>query len=684
VSIIKKLAGQTAIYGLSSILGRLLNYALVPLYTGIFHKAEYGVSSAFYAYSSFLAVIFTYGMETAFFRFYQKSEDKERVFSTAMISILTSSVLLGVMIFLFATPLAQWTKNEGRQGYFWYFAIIMAADAISTIPFAWLRQQNEAKRFAKLKLLAIGVNIGLNLFFYWLCPKLLAAGWSDISLIYNREAGITYMFGANVISSLVVLPFFMKEYKLMRFGFDRSLWKQMLVYSFPLIFMGFAGMINETLDRILLKQLIPDQALAEAETGIYAANYKLSILITLFIQAFRFAAEPFFFSRAKEADAKEVYGKVMQYFVLVCATIFLVVLLYLDIFKHFIRSEEYWEGLKVVPILLMANVFLGIYYNLSIWYKLTDKTKLGALVSIVGAVITLVLNWLWIPKYSYMGCAWATLICYFSMALISYLLGKKYYPVPYNLQRIGTYLALAVSFYAISDLIRDILPTDISYFFVFLINTLLLATYLFILANLERRAVGAFLKSRKKSVPVSSSTEPNVVAKPVTATVTVLPDIPNVEPISDFEAQIPHTHPADSQPAQSDILAATELSDEAEITNEHNTTTNDLANHRTLESIIKEEKPNTPTSDDIELSEPPQEEPKPNMELLTPPQEASKPNMELLKIQPPLGNTLVKPTLRQLENARNEQERQNDSKSEIVKQIEPKKGLPDGKENFEI
>ena len=492
MSILKKLASQTAVYGLSSIVGRFLNYLLVPLYTGVLAPSAFGMQSWFYAFASFGAVIFTYGMETAFFNFSRQREDKETVFSTILISILVSSAVLSLVLLGLAKPITQssWAKQSGNESYFYYIIIILAADAITAIPFAWLRQKNEAMRFAMLRLLSIGVNIVLNLLFYLVFPFLVSKGlFAPLST--DGLVSIKWIFFANVASSLVVLPFFMKEFKMIRFGFDASLWKEMMIYSYPLIFMGFAGMINETMDRMLLNAYITDPSVANHETGVYSANYKLSILITLFIQAFRFAAEPFFFSRAKEEDAPKTYAQVMHYFVIVCATIFLVVVLYLDIFKYFIRTKEYWEGLKVVPILLMANVFLGIYYNLSIWYKLTNKTRLGAIVSIIGAVITLVLNILWIPLYSYVGSAWATLICYGSMAVMSYGLGQKYYPVPYPLKRIGAHLALALTIYMVSEMLKETFSYPPSLFL--LINTLLLGIYFFIVYIMEEKEIRVFL-----------------------------------------------------------------------------------------------------------------------------------------------------------------------------------------------
>ena len=493
---IKKLASQTAVYGLSSIVGRFLNYLLVPIYTRVLEPAEYGSSSWFYAIAAFAGVIYTYGMETAFFRFAQKdSADKEKIFSTSAISIAVSSLIFSSLIIFFATPLANMTKNQGRELYFIFFAIIFAADAVTTIPFAWLRQQNNPLRFALLRLLSISVNIGLNLLFYIVVPFFSSRGL--LAPLDTEGVSIKWMFIANVMSSLVTLPFFFKELKLLKHGLDKKLWQEMFFYAYPLIFMGFAGMINETLDRVLLKEMIPDQAFAETQIGIYSANYKLSIIITLFIQAFRFGAEPFFFANAKAEDSQIVYARVMQYFMLVCATIFVGVMLYLDIFKGFI-GKNYWEGLPVVPILLMANLFLGAYYSLSIWYKLTDKTKLGAVVSLIGAAITLILNWLWIPTMGYMGSAWATLICYFSMAAISFYLGQKYYPVPYPTRRIASYLALALTAYFTSEMLRE--TFELSKISNLLVNTLIFAAYLFVIFKMDEKQLKPIFEQIKRKI----------------------------------------------------------------------------------------------------------------------------------------------------------------------------------------
>lgn len=494
MSVLKKLAGQTAVYGLSSILGRFLNYLLVPIYTRVFigteGVAEYGVSTYFYSIAAFGGVLYTYGMETAFFRFAQKEDETpEKVFSTAAWSLILSSLAFSLIVFLSADSWANGAGYAGKGSYFSFFAVIFAADAISTIPFTWLRQKNEALRFALLRLLSIGVNIGLNLLFYVLLPYLSSKGLGQ-----PLDLSVRWMFIANVASSLVVLPFFKKEFNMLRLGIDTLLWKRLFAYAYPLIFMGLAGMINETLSRILLKKLLPDPSTADYQIGIFGAVYKLSIIMTLFIQAFKFAAEPFFFAQAKGEDSKRIYANVMQYFIIICSVIFVSVLLFLDVFKGFI-GVSYHSGLKVVPILLMANLFLGAYYNLSIWYKLTDKTRLGALVSVIGAVITVILNYLWIPTFGYEGAAWSTLVCYLSMAAMSFFLGQHYFPVPYKTKRILSYLALSLATYLISELIRDNLGYSV--YQMIAINIVLFFGFLFVLFKMEEPEARLFLSKSK-------------------------------------------------------------------------------------------------------------------------------------------------------------------------------------------
>jgi O-antigen/teichoic acid export membrane protein len=448
------------VYGLSSIVGRMLNYLLVPLYTRVFVTGEYGVVTALYAYVSFFNIIFTYGLETAFFRYAEKEKGNTSVYSTSLISIIVSSVSLCLILVFFSSPIAAWLNRiQGSDKmlpqYISCFAAILALDAISAIPFARLRQQNKAFRFAAIKLVWISVNVGLNLFFLVLCPRLKDGALHNfISSVYDPSIGIGYVFISNLAASAIVLLCLTPELIRTSYSFDKALWRTMMLYSLPLMVAGFAGMINETFDRIMLPQLVPDKSTAMSQLGIYGACYKLSILMSLFVQTFRYAAEPFFFSQASSDKAQQTYSRVMHYFVLMCAFIFLVIMLYIDIVKTFI-GKEYREGLPVVPILLMANLCLGVFYNLSIWYKITHQTRWGAWLSIIGAVITLALNFTLIPVMGYMGAAWATLICYAAMMVISYLIGQKYYPVGYNISSFFYFILTALAIYFISTRIRE-------------------------------------------------------------------------------------------------------------------------------------------------------------------------------------------------------------------------------------
>ena len=420
---LKKLASQTAIYGLSSVVGRLLNYLLVPLYTRYFLPAEYGVVTELYAYVAFLVVMLTYGMETAFFRF-SKKEESTKVYSTTLISLLISSVVFVGLIFLNSSAISQWLGYANHPEYIQFFALIIGMDAVASISFAKLREQDKAMRFAFIRIVNIMVNIGLNLYF-----------------IVYQEYGIAYIFIANLVASVITLLMLFPQMIGLSWVFDKKLWKKMMIYALPLLIAGLAGMTNETIDRILLKHLLPNTDMAASELGLYGAFYKLSIIMILFIQTFRFAAEPFFFAQEKEGGSRKIYADVMKYFTIIMAIIFLGVTIFYDVIKGFLGSEYHDErGFLVVSILLLANLFLGIYYNLSIWYKLTEKTKYGAYLSIFGAIITLSLNFTLIPVLGFVGCAWATLVCYFSMTVASYYLGKRHFSVPYQVKRIALYL----------------------------------------------------------------------------------------------------------------------------------------------------------------------------------------------------------------------------------------------------
>lgn len=443
MSLLKKLASQTAVYGLSTIVGRLLNYLLVPLYTRVFIPAEYGVVTEMYAYVGFFTVLFTYGMETAFFRFSEKTIEKNKVYSTAFISVLISTLMLCTILMVFTPVWSVLLQYENHPEYITWFALILGLDALTAIPFANLRQQNKAFAFASIKLLNIAINIGINIFFLVLCPKWVN-DYEFIQMIYNPAIGVGYVFIANLVASGITLLLLLPNMLNKKWVFDFLLWKQMIVYALPLLVVGFAGITDELLGRVLLKWLLPyDEAENLRLLGIYGANYKLAVLIALFTQAYRFAAEPLFFSQSNKDNAKQLYADMMRYFVIVQCGLFLMIMLFIDYFKLFIGTA-YLEGLSVVPILLLANIALGIYYNLSIWYKLTDKTILGAYVSIFGALVTIVLNIILIPIWGYFGSACATLSCYTLMVLVSWWLGQKYFPVNYQWKKLLSYMAIAI------------------------------------------------------------------------------------------------------------------------------------------------------------------------------------------------------------------------------------------------
>lgn len=447
MSIFRKLASQTAIYGLSSIFGRFLNYLLVPLYTYYFSAAQYGVVSEFYAYAGFFSVFLLFGFETGYFRFRNKQQpEKDVVYSTALIFILLINSLFFLLLLALNQPLATALHYAQHPEYLRWFSLILILDAVSAIPFARLRAENKALRFAGIKVLEILATIALSLFFIVYCPT-AQSSQTWVNFIYDPAIGVGYIFIANLLASTVKFSLLASQFKGLRWGFDFVLFKQMLRYCLPMVVIGFAGIINEMLDRALLKYLLPyDNHTNMQMLGIYGACYKLSILMTLFIQAFRYAAEPFFFAYADKNDARPIYAQVLKFFVIFCVFIFLLVTLYLDFFKYFIGAE-FRAGLNVVPILLLANLCLGVYVNLSIWYKLTDRTLMGAWVSLAGATLTVVLNWLWIPLYGYEGSAWATLACYASMAIVSYGLGQIYYPVAYQITRIVGYISLGLGLY---------------------------------------------------------------------------------------------------------------------------------------------------------------------------------------------------------------------------------------------
>ncbi len=473
-------------------MGRVLNYLLTPLYTRLFVETQYGIVSELYALTGFLMVLFIYRMETAFFRYGTEEGRREDAFSTALWSVLGSSLLFSTLILVFSENITAWLDYApGQRTYVVIFGLILAFDTLAEIPLARLRLEHKAKRFALIRLSGIALNIGFNLFFLLLCPWLLEHGFAPglVEKIYHPGFGVGYIFLSNLIASVVVLLLLLPDLLRVRWQFDFRLWRTMFVYAAPLILASLAGIVNEMLDREALKHLLPgDTASNLAQIGVYSASYKLAMLMSLFTQAFRYAAEPFFFAHAKHQDSRRLYADVTRYFTIAGALAFLVVMLYLDFFKYFI-DRPYWTGLPVVPILLLANLCLGLYYNVSIWYKLTDQTMLGGWIAVGGAVITIVLNVWWIPRIGYMGSAWATLICYASMTVACWWWGRKYYPIDYDLKRIAGYIALALGLFFLSKLAAShfVLPRGGMVAF----NTALLLCYLAAAWVMERNSLRA-------------------------------------------------------------------------------------------------------------------------------------------------------------------------------------------------
>ncbi len=458
----KKLAGDTAIYGVSSIVGRFLNWWLVPYYSFMFLPEEYGVVTNMYAYVAFFLVLLTYGMETSYFRYASRSDKPEEVYSTSLISLLFTTLSFVLLASAFRHEIAAWIRYPDHPEYILWFAIILGIDAFTAIPFARLRLNNRPIKFAMLKFIFIGFNIGFNLFFISLCPKLVENNPDSIvNLVYSKEIGVGYVFISNLLASVIVLILLLPEIFRISFHFNKKLLKQMLNYGFPILIVGLTGMINQNIDKVLLPFLLPQNQDPMFQLGIYGANYKLAVLMNMFIQAFRYAFEPFFFARGGSKDDPRIYAVVMKYFVIFGLIIFLGMMLYLDVVKLII-DPKYHEGLRVVPLVLLANLFFGIYFTLSLWYKLTDKTRYGAYMALVGSAITLVLNFLLIPVMGYMGSAIAVFVCFLAMMIISFVLGQKHYPVPYDLKRIGTYAIFAAVFFAASYFTES-LPSLLKY-----------------------------------------------------------------------------------------------------------------------------------------------------------------------------------------------------------------------------
>ena len=486
---IKQLAGQTAVYGIGNVIPRFLNLLLIPFYTNVFEPGEYGIITELYAYVVFLIIFLTYGLETGFFRYSEGEADKSSVYKTSLLSILTSSLLWFGLVFLFYRDIAVSLDYRGKENYILWLGLTVGIDAFSSIPFARIRQENKALKYAVIRIIEVSVNIGLNLFFILYCHNHYhEIAWID--KIYNPEIRIGYVLVSNLIASSVKVLLLSGEIFSVKGSFNFQLWKRIMVYSLPLLIAGLAGAINEVFDRPLLKLLVSEPLDPMVELGLYGANFKLAMLVTIFIQMFRYAAEPFFFSKMNESNARIIYADVMKYFVFATLVICLGVLLYIDVFKYFI-GPEYWTALGIVPIILAANVFMGIYYNLAVWFKLTNRTRFGAYLVLTGAAITIIVNVLFIPKYSFYASAWGHFTAYFVMVLISYMLGRKYYRIDYDLKKIGLYMAGAIIIYLVFSYVKiDNLLME------YLLKTLVLIIYVSIFALSEKIISPKFLMKK--------------------------------------------------------------------------------------------------------------------------------------------------------------------------------------------
>ena len=449
---IKKLAGQTLWYGVPTIASRFLGYLMNLSLPLIFAQpATTADLTQIYAIIPFLNVLFTYGLETAYFRFSQDT-DKSKLYNTLSVSLIGSSIFFTTLLFVFKDNIAHWANLEQHPEYITWMAVIIFFDAISTLAFAKLRQENRPKRYALARISGVMMNVLVVILFLAVIPKFVKSHpGSFLENIYNKNTGIGYYLIGNICGTILTFILLRKEFFQIRFQFDKQLWKKIMYYAFPLIIVGMGGMVNDMLSRLIYQHVVnlPEEQ-AKHELGIFGNIYRLAVLITIMIQAFRMAAEPFFFNRSKDEDAPRTYARVMKFFVIASCFMFLFISLYIDVFSWFfiaVNKPAWVEGLYIVPLLALGNVFLGIYYNLSIWYKLKNKNMLGAMITIAGAIITIALNIVLIPKYHYLGAAIATFSCYLFMMITSYLMGQKYYPIPYARTKLISYLVLVVLIY---------------------------------------------------------------------------------------------------------------------------------------------------------------------------------------------------------------------------------------------
>ena len=472
---LKSLAKDTAIYGMSSILGRFLNYLLVPLYTSNISAASggYGIITNLYAYTALLLVILTYGMETTFFRYANKTnEDPQKVYSSTLIMVGFTSLLFLVLVSIFLQPISGVMGYSDHSSYVWVMAATVSIDAFQCIPFAYLRYKKRPIKFAALKLLFIAFNIALNLLYFVVLPDLYRSYPDIIQHIYNPETGVGYAFYINLLCTASITFFFYKELTGFKYTFDKELAKRMLSYSWPILILGIAGILNQTADFILFPYLYKGSQ-AHQQLGIYGAASKIAMIMAMITQAFRYAYEPFVFGKGNDKDNRETYAVAMKYFIIFTLLAFLVVMGYINILRHII-GRDYWEGLKVVPIVMAGTIMMGVYFNLSFWYKLIDKTIWGAYFSGIGCFVLILINIIFVPQYGYMACAWAGLIGYATAMTLSYFVGQKKYPINYPLKSIGIYVLMTVIFFIAITYSNEYLPK----IYALAVNTLIIFAFI--------------------------------------------------------------------------------------------------------------------------------------------------------------------------------------------------------------
>ncbi|HMF71352.1 MAG TPA: polysaccharide biosynthesis C-terminal domain-containing protein [Flavitalea sp.] len=464
---IKKLAGQTLWYGVPNIVARFLNFGMSLLGFRLYDPSASSYFTQVYAIIPFLTILYTYGLETSYFRFAQ-THDRKKLYNTLNVSILISTIGFTLLLFLFRGSVIDFMEMEKHPEFVTWMLWIIFFDTLIAIPMAKLRLDERPQKYAFINFFGVILNILLVLFFYYVAkPAYEANHRSFLGSFFDPAVGIGYFILANVIASAVKMLMLWKEFAAFRFEFDKTLWREILKYSYPLLIVGTGGMINEMLSRAFYQKILHDDPARETfELGVFGANYRLAVLVTIFIQMFKLAAEPFFFNQSKNEGAQRTYARVMKFFVIACCFMFLSVSLFMEVWKYLIASKhpEYAQGLNIVPILAMGNIFLGIYYNLSVWYKLTNKNMIGAYVTIAGAVITIVLNFVLVPEFRYTGAAWATFICYTFMMVISYKQGQKYYKIPYPTKKLITYLVICTLLYVIHELIIRPLDHSAGYF----------------------------------------------------------------------------------------------------------------------------------------------------------------------------------------------------------------------------